>query len=76
MPGVTLPLTLADLDAAAGMYLILWAYRREQRDKPAVLNLGCMLVICALSLGVAGLRRHDTQPPQVSPVPATPGMPV
>lgn len=66
-----LPLLLALLDAAAGLHLIGWAYRRKQRDKPGVLIVRCVLMVCALALAISGVRRQEAPLP-VGPVPAAP----
>jgi len=51
---------LAGLDAAAGLYLIVVAYRRERRDKPGVLVVGILLITCAVLL--AGLAAWQAAP--------------
>lgn len=40
----------AVLDAAAGAHLVLYALRRERRDKDAVLAVGLFLLVCAVVL--------------------------
>jgi hypothetical protein len=52
---MTLPLWLALGDAAVGIYLVVYAVRRERRDKPAVLATGFVLLVCAAALGLLGL---------------------
>jgi drug/metabolite transporter (DMT)-like permease len=47
---------LAGADAAAGLYLVLYAYGRERRDKPGVLIVGVVLLLCAAMLAGLGLR--------------------
>jgi hypothetical protein len=56
---VSLPLALALLDAAVGVYLIAYAIRRERRDKPAVLVVGIFLLACAAALGWLALPERD-----------------
>jgi hypothetical protein len=63
---------LAAADLLAGLYLIGWAYRRQERDKPAVLIVGCVLAVCAVALLV--LSRPQSPPPRPTvpaPVPSS-----
>ena len=63
-------LILGPVDAAAGVYLLAWALRRERRDKPAVAIVGGALLVCAAVLIIAVLVR-DTRPTG----PSDPGSP-
>jgi len=54
---VSLPLLLAALDAAAGIYLISYALHRERRDKGGVMVTGVFLLACAAALLVIGWPR-------------------
>ena len=45
---------LAAIDLAAGAYLLVYAQRRERRDKPGVLAVGVTLFVCAALLGGLG----------------------
>lgn len=49
---MNLPLTLAVADAVVAIYLLVWALRRERRDKPLVVSVGLVLSICAVFLAV------------------------
>jgi len=62
---------LAAVDAAAaGIYLLAHAYRRESRDKPGVLSVGVTLLVCTVLL--TGLALWQTR--QVTPDPGTPSV--
>jgi hypothetical protein len=67
---VDLPLTLALLDAAVGIYLVAYAIRREKRDKPAVLVVGIFLLACAAALGWLALPERGAGEPGRLPMPA------
>lgn len=68
---MSLPLWLALGDAAVGVYLIVYAIRRERRDKPAVLVVGIFLLGCAAALGLLGLTEGvDPDEPGRLPPPA------
>ena len=71
---MTLPLTLAAIDAAVAAYLVGWALRRERRDRARVLVVGVVLAICAVFLAVVGWpNTAPTQPtPPLAPAPGTP----
>jgi hypothetical protein len=70
---MNLAVALGLVDGVVAMYLLAWALRREKRDKPAVAIVGGMLVVCAVVLVVAGVRRTETpQPAQPTPT-APPG---
>lgn len=58
---------LALVDLAAGIYLLDWALRREQRDKPGVLAVGAVLLLCAVLLGGLGLRQVEQEEPAQLP---------
>lgn len=62
-------------DAAAGVYLLAWALRRERRDKPAVLAVGVLLLLCAATLGLLGARHGDPPIAPQPPAPSTPAAP-
>lgn len=55
-------LWLALLDAVAGVYLVVYALRRERRDKPVVLVTGLFLLVCAAALGWLRCRTRRSQP--------------
>jgi multisubunit Na+/H+ antiporter MnhB subunit len=69
---MTLVLVIA-ADLLVGLYLLVYGIRRERRDKPAVLIVGGVLLICALALTLIGAcdrsRPHQPHPPQTSPPP-------
>lgn len=65
---------LAIVDLAAGAYLLVYAYRRERRDKPGVLAVGVTLVVCAALLGGLGTWQAAQEP--ATPVgPSSPDVP-
>lgn len=66
--GVSVPLALALLDAAAGAYLLVYAVQRERRDKPGVLVTGVLLLMCAAALAVLAVVDGGG----VEPVPGLP----
>lgn len=74
---MTLVLVIA-ADLLAGLYLLTYGIRRERRDKPAVLIVGGVLLICALALTLISAydrsRPHQRHPPPTSPPPT--GTPV
>jgi hypothetical protein len=69
-PQVPTPLVLAVIDAAAGTYLILYAVRREQRDKPGVAVTGIFLLLCAAALILIGWPESAGRQPAPLPPPA------
>jgi hypothetical protein len=71
---VTVPHALGALDAAVGIYLLVWALRRQQRDKPLVALVGAVLTVCAVFLLAAASNPAppDQQPPSVGPAPGVP----
>jgi predicted PurR-regulated permease PerM len=72
---VTLPLTLAAIDAAVAAYLVGWSLRRQRRDRARVLVVGVVLAICAVFLAVVGWpNTAPTQP--TGPLGPAPGPPV
>jgi len=62
---------LAVLDLAAGAHLLVYAHRRERRDKPGVLSVGVTLVVCAALLGGLGTWQAVQEPA----APVRPGAP-
>jgi hypothetical protein len=48
---MSLPLSLALVDAAAGLYLLQYAVRHQRRDKGALLVTAAFLLVCAVALG-------------------------
>jgi hypothetical protein len=66
---MNLPLWLALGDAAVGAYLVVYAVRRERRDKPAVVVTGVVLVLCAAALTWLGLADgfHLEEPGRLPP---------
>lgn len=72
---MTLVLVIA-ADLFAGLYLVLYGLRRERRDKPAVVIVGGVLLICALALTVIGgfarTRPHHRPTPPSPPPAGTP----
>lgn len=48
---MSLPLALALIDAAAGLYLLQYAVRRQRHDKGALLVIAVFLLACAVALG-------------------------
>jgi drug/metabolite transporter superfamily protein YnfA len=56
---------VAALDAATGIYLLSYAYRRGRRDKPGVLTVGVLLVVCSVLL--TGLALWQTQQDRARP---------
>lgn len=62
---------LAAVDAAAGLYLLVHAYGREQRDKPGVLVVGIVLLLCAVTLADLGAS-IAAERNQEAPEPGTP----
>ena len=62
---------LVAIDLAAGAYLLVYAQRRERRDKPGVLAVGVTLVVCAALLAGLGSWQALQQPAQ----PVAPGSP-
>lgn len=48
---VSLSLGMALIDAAAGLYLLHYAVRRQRSDKGALLVTAVFLLVCALALG-------------------------
>jgi cytochrome c oxidase assembly factor CtaG len=73
---LSVPLTLAAVDAVGGLYLVAYAIRRERRDKPAVLVVGVFLLACAAALLVVGWPAGEVPPPSPPPLPAPTGEPV
>jgi hypothetical protein len=67
---VSLPLVLALIDAAVGVYLVVYAIRRERRDKGAVLVVGIFLLACAAALGWLSLPEREGDEPGRPPAPA------
>jgi formate-dependent nitrite reductase membrane component NrfD len=65
---VPLPLALALLDAAAGLYLLWYALRRQRRNREALAVTAVFLLACAVALGVIGLLEHARQPPALPAV--------
>jgi lipid-A-disaccharide synthase-like uncharacterized protein len=63
----SVPLALAAVDAVGGLYLVVYAVRRERRDKPAVLVVGVFLLACAAALLVIGWPAGDAAPPPSPP---------
>jgi hypothetical protein len=66
------------LDAAAGGYLVLYAVRREQRDKPGVMVTGLFLLLCAAALVLCAaalvlLGWPESTRPQPAPLPPPAG---
>ncbi len=59
---MSLQLTLALLDAFAGVYFVVYALWRERRDKGAVMVVGICLLLCAAALGSLALPEVDVQP--------------
>lgn len=67
-----LPLLLGVVDGLAAIYLLVWALRRERRDKPAVAIVGGVLGACAAFLLFLAVFRDDPSPaPPSAPVPTT-----
>jgi cytochrome oxidase assembly protein ShyY1 len=62
---------LAVIDLTAGAYLLVYAQRRERRDKPGVLAVGVTLVVCAALLGGLGTWQALQEPAE----PVAPGAP-
>lgn len=62
--------SLAAVDAAVAIYLLVWALRRQRRDKPLVAFVGAVLLVCAAVLAVIGWpTAHPVhQLPPVAPV--------
>lgn len=58
-------LLLANVDGVIGAYLIVYALRRENRDKDAVLVVGIVLLVCAgaLTAGAAMQRQPTAEAP-------------
>ena len=60
---VAVLLLLAVADAAGAAWLLRYGLRRERRDAPAVIVVGVLLLVCAVTLG--GIAVHvDTHPAQ------------
>ena len=61
---VALLLLLAVADAAAGAWLLRQGLRRERRDASAVIVVGVLLLVCALTLGgiAVYVGTHPAQP--------------
>lgn len=66
-------LIFAAFDALAGAYLLGWALRREQRDKPGVAVVGGMLLLAAIALVVIGALRSPPPTPLEPPPPEPTG---
>lgn len=47
-----MPLMHATIDVVVAVYLLVWAVRRKRRDKPLVLLVGVVLLVCAGFLAV------------------------
>lgn len=58
---------LAAVDLAGGTYLLAWALRRERRDRPAVLAIGVVLLLCATIIAGLALFRAQDEPPVLPP---------
>lgn len=63
---------LGAFDGLAAVYLLAWAWRREARDKPGVMIVGLVLVVCSLVLVTGGLLalNRPADPPQAPPIPS------
>lgn len=59
---------LAAVDLTAGLYLIVWALRREERDRPGVFAVGVMLLVCAIVIAGLGVFRAQDETSVVPPV--------
>lgn len=55
-------LVLAGIDTLVGLYLVVYALRRERRDKDAVLVVGIVLMIWAGVLMAGGRAAGDSAP--------------
>ncbi len=58
-------LALAGIDAMVGAYLIVYALRRERRDKDAVLVVGIILLLCSTAIVVVAWPSGQPAPPAV-----------
>lgn len=73
---MTLVLVIA-ADLFGGLYLVVYGLRRERRDKPAVVIVGGVLLICALALTViGGFDRTRPHHHPATPTPPPAGTPV
>jgi formate hydrogenlyase subunit 3/multisubunit Na+/H+ antiporter MnhD subunit len=68
LPHVSLPLALALVDAAAGLYL-LYALRRQRRNREALAVTAVFLLLCAAALGWLALPERDADEPGRLPAP-------
>jgi formate hydrogenlyase subunit 3/multisubunit Na+/H+ antiporter MnhD subunit len=66
---VSLPLGLALVDAAVGLYLLL-AVRRQRRNREALAVTAVFLLACAAALGWLALPERDVNEPGRLPAPA------
>ena len=65
---VAVLLLLAVGDAAAGAWLLCFGLGRERRDAPAVIVVGVLLLVCAVTL--AGIAVHvSTRPTPTRTIP-------
>lgn len=74
--GVSVPLALALVDAAAGGYLLVYAVRRERRDKPGVMVTGVVLLMCAAVLAMLAVVGGGGVEPVPGLLPAGPSQSV
>jgi predicted PurR-regulated permease PerM len=67
---VSLPLALALIDAAVGLYLLWYAVRRQRRNREALAVTAVFLLACAVALAWLAMPERDIDEPGKVPVPA------
>jgi hypothetical protein len=65
---ISLPLALALIDAAVGLYILQYAVRRQRRDKGALLVTAVFLLLAALALTMIGLLPQPGEPGRLPPL--------
>lgn len=65
---MSLPLALALLDAAIGLYLIWHCVRRQRRNRSALLATAAFLLLSAMALAWIGLLPQPGAPGRLPPL--------
>lgn len=63
-------LAFVAFDLLAGVYLLVYALRREQRDKPGVAIAGAMLLLAAVALVIISLLQRPPPARPQEPIPS------
>lgn len=65
---MSLPLALALVDAAAGLYLLQHAVRRQRRNRDVLLVTTVVLLLAAVALAAVGLLPQPGEPGHLPPL--------